>query len=415
MTRAKLPLHITLLLVTQMLFSIGFYLVVPFLAVQLSENLGASGAIVGLVLGIRTFSQQGLFFFGGGLADKFGAGPILLIGVAIRVIGFLTVGMAETVTLMTLGVVLIGFAAALFSPAVESIFAAEGHRLEKLGVITRARLFALDAAYSRIGTLTGPVIGAVLIPLGFATVSIAGAAIFGSIFVIHLALRRTWTASAQPQRTHAPSMVAVWGEVIRNKKFVVFALLYSTYLLAYNQQYLSLPVELRRATGSDEALGWFFAVSAVFVIALQSRVTRWAERQAATVALGGGFGLMALSFAVVAGASISLELEGWIAYVPATVMMILLHTGIMIAVPIARDLVGDLAGNNNLGSYYGFLNSFGGLAVLLGSLTVGATLDHAETTQPMAAIPWLIMVAVLAVSAVGLAQLKEKQKVDITQ
>ncbi|STC65720.1 putative ABC transporter permease protein [Corynebacterium diphtheriae] len=53
--------------------------------------------------------------------------------------------------------------------------------------------------------------------------------------------------------------------------------------------------------------------------------------------------------------------------------------------------------------------------MLLGSLTVGATLDHAETTQPMAAIPWLIMVAVLAVSAVGLAQLKEKQKVDITQ
>lgn len=258
-------------------------------------------------------------------------------------------------------------------------------------------------------------IGAVLIPLGFATVSIAGAAIFGSIFVIHLALRRTWTASTQPQRTHAPSMVAVWGEVIRNKKFVVFALLYSTYLLAYNQQYLSLPVELRRATGSDEALGWFFAVSAVFVIALQSRVTRWAERQAAAAALGGGFGLMALSFVVVAVASISLELEGWIAYVPAVAMMILLHTGIMIAVPIARDLVGDLAGNNNLGSYYGFLNSFGGLAVLLGSLTVGATLDHAETTQPMAAIPWLIMVAVLAVSAVGLAQLKEKQKVDITQ
>lgn len=164
MKLTNLPIHISTLLVTQMLFNIGFYLVVPFIAVQLSENLGAAGAVVGLVLGIRTFSQQGLFFLGGGLADTWGAGPILLVGVAIRVLGFITVGMATGVGSMTLGVVLIGFAAALFSPAVESIFASEGFTLEKQGVITRARLFALDASYSRVGSLTGPLLGALLIP-----------------------------------------------------------------------------------------------------------------------------------------------------------------------------------------------------------------------------------------------------------
>lgn len=150
------------------------------------------------------------------------------------------------------------------------------------------------------------------------------------------------------------------------------------------------------------------------MIALQTSVTRWAEKQPAKVVLGGGFGLMAASFAVV-GAASGIEIHGWAAYLPAVIMMVLLHTGIMIAVPIARDLVGDLASNENLGSYYGFLNSFGGLAVLLGSVAVGATLDKAEITQPAAAIPWLTMTALLAISAVGLAKLKEQKKVDVQQ
>lgn len=419
MNMTGLPIQIKALLLTQMLFNIGFYLVVPFIAVQLSENLGAAGAVVGLVLGIRTFSQQGLFFLGGGLADRFGPAPILLIGVFIRVLGFLAVGLAGGVTSMTFGVVLIGFAAALFSPAVEAIFATSGLELEREGVITRAQLFALDAAYSRVGSLTGPLLGAVLIPLGFSTVSFAGAAIFAVIFAAHAVLWRRWSRSeasvAESGITSAvsdrepASMVAAWARVIRNRRFIVFAILYSTYLLAYNQQYLALPVELRRATGSDELLGWFFALAAVFVIALQTYVTRWVEKRGATMALGGGFTLMALSFALVAVAA-PFRFEGWLALVPATLLIIFLHSGIMLAVPIARDLVGDLAENKDLGSYYGFLNSFGGVAVLLGSVLIGSALDWAETPSPWATVPWLIMTVLLAASAFGLVKLRRSHR-----
>lgn len=414
MNLSGLPIQIKALLLTQMLFNIGFYLVVPFIAVQLSQNLGAAGAVVGLVLGIRTFSQQGLFFLGGGLADRFGPAPMLLIGVAIRVLGFLAVGLATGVASMTFGVVLIGFAAALFSPAVESIFASSGLEMEEDGIITRAQLFALDNAYSRLGSLTGPLLGAVLIPLGFTTVSFAGAAIFTAIFAAHAFLWHRWNrreaiAGARVPETGAPeSMVATWGRVIRNRRFIAFATLYSTYLLAYNQQYLALPVELRRATGSDEHLGWFFALAAVFVIALQTRVTKWVEKQGATVALGGGFALMAASFALVAAAA-PFRWDGWLALAPAVLLIIFLHTGIMLAVPIARDLVGDIAGNKDLGSYYGFLSSFGGVAVLIGSVLVGSTLDWAETPSAWATVPWLIMTSLLAVSAVGLVKLRQSR------
>ena len=84
----RLPLSVQLLLVTQMLFNVGFYLVVPFLATYMTDNLAASGAMIGFILGLRTFSQQGLFFIGGGLTDRCGIKTVLLVGIAIRVLGF---------------------------------------------------------------------------------------------------------------------------------------------------------------------------------------------------------------------------------------------------------------------------------------------------------------------------------------
>lgn len=399
----QLPKKIQALLITQLLFNIGFYLVVPFIAVELSNNLGASGAVVGLVLGVRTFSQQGMFFLGGGLADRFGAIKVLLVGVALRIVGFLVTGLATSVPMMFVGVVLIGFAAALFSPAVESLLADGGAELEKQGVCTRAQLFALDESYSRLGSLTGPVVGALLIPVGFSAVSFAGAAIFTGIFVMHLLMARRW----ESVHSTRGSMTAAWGRILRNRAFIVFAMFYSTYLLAYNQQYLALPVELRRATGSDEYLSWFFVISAVFVIGLQTTVTKWAEKLPLGTAIGGGFGLMAFAFAIIAVCA-PIRMDGWWALAPAVTMLLVMHLGMMIAVPIAKDLVGRLTGNKDLGSAYGFLNSFGGLAVLVGSITVGATLDWAETPQLLAAVPWAIMTVLLLISAVGLIKLRQQ-------
>ncbi len=50
-----------LLVVNQFGVNVGFYMVVPFLATYLVDDLGYTVALVGAVLGLRTLSQQGLF------------------------------------------------------------------------------------------------------------------------------------------------------------------------------------------------------------------------------------------------------------------------------------------------------------------------------------------------------------------
>ena len=265
---SALPPVPRLLVLTQLAFNIGFYLVLPFLADHLADDLGLASAVVGLVLGLRTFSQQGLFMLGGVLADRFGTRPVVLIGCAVRVAGFLILAFAGTLTAVLAGTLLTGVAAALFSPAVESALAREGGRLEADGGVRRTELFAMFAVAGQVGAVLGPLLGVVLLGVGFRATCLAAAAVFVLILLMHA----RWLPR-EPGVHRADPLVAALVEVAGNRRFLLFAAANSACLLAYNQLYLALPVELDRV-GGEAALGWLFALASVQVVVAQLPVTR---------------------------------------------------------------------------------------------------------------------------------------------
>ena len=59
------PVAVQVLLVNQFGVNTGFYLLIPYLSGYLGHDLGMSAALVGVVLGVRNLSQQGLFLLGG--------------------------------------------------------------------------------------------------------------------------------------------------------------------------------------------------------------------------------------------------------------------------------------------------------------------------------------------------------------
>lgn len=135
------PAQVKLNLSSMVLFNVGFYLVVSFLALHLADDLRLAGWAIGLVLGVRIASQQGLFFVGGLLADRFGNRPMIMTGILLRVLGLLSLGLAGSLAVVVASVVLFGVAAARFAPAVESANAAYGRQLEDDGVMLRTELF----------------------------------------------------------------------------------------------------------------------------------------------------------------------------------------------------------------------------------------------------------------------------------
>lgn len=388
--RLRLSPLLRLLILTQLAFNVGFFAVLPFLSAHLGQAMGMAGWLVGLVLGLRTFSQQGLFVVGGVLADRYGIRPVVLAGCALRIGGFVWLGYAGRTWAVVCAVLLIGLAAALFSPAVESEVARQAVVWEEGGGGPRTRVLALFTVAGQAGAFVGPLLGASLLAVDFRTACLAGAGIFVLVLAGH--------ARLLPQHIPGRDRTPVRGGlrlVVRNRPFLALCCAYGAYLLAYNQLYLVLPEEVQRATGSQTALAWLFALSSLLVVTAQLPVTRWAgERLAMRRSMAAGLLIVAAGFGVVAVA-LPAGWTGAVGLVPAAGFVVLLTLGQMLVAPVARAWVPDLAEEGRLGLYTGALSSVSGLIVLLGSSATGTLLDAGAPPQ----VPWLVLASVTAVAA----------------
>lgn len=384
------------LLGSQFVFNIGFYAVVPFLAIFLRDDMLLSGGLIGLVLGLRTFSQQGMFIVGGALSDKYGAKVVILSGCVIRVAGYLLLAFGQSLWPIILGACLTGIGGALFSPSIEALLAKAGTQSEAKGKRSRAEWFALFAVCGELGAVLGPVAGALLTGLGFRQVALAGAGIFiAALAILFFCL----PAAHQSQRA---LNILPWWTTFRQPRFVAFIIAYSSWLLSYNQLYLALPVEIQRSGGTEKDLGPLFMLASVLIIAFQLPLARVARRVGAVKILPVGFLLLSASFASVALFASTEPSEGWLRLLPSAIFVTLLTLGQMLLVPSAKDLIPHFAEESTLGAHYGALSTAGGIAVLVGNLLFGSLLDRALVPSAQAVYPWLLLALFPLCSAVAL-------------
>ena len=384
------------LLGSQFVFNIGFYAVVPFLAIFLRDDMLLSGGLIGLILGLRTFSQQGMFIVGGALSDRFGAKIIILCGCVISVAGYLLLAFGHALWPIILGACLTGIGGALFSPSIEALLARAGTHSETKGQRSRAEWFALFAVCGELGAVLGPVVGALLTGLGFRQVALAGAVVFVvALIVLYFCL---------PAAQHSKQTLNIvpWWTTFRQPRFVAFIIAYSSWLLSYNQLYLALPVEIQRAGGNEKDLGPLFMLASVLIITLQLPLARFALRVGVVRILPVGFLLLSASFASVAVFAQTVPPEGWLRLLPSVCFVALLTLGQMLLVPSAKDLVPRFAEESTLGAHYGALATAGGVAVLLGNLLFGSLLDRALVPSPQAMSTWLLLAMFPLCSAIAM-------------
>jgi MFS family permease len=317
--------------------------------------------------------------------------PVVLAGCALRIAGFVWLGFAQSTPAVVGAVLLVGFAAALFSPAVESEVARQAVCREQETGDSRTHVLALFTVAGQAGAFIGPLLGALLLTADFRTVCLAGAGVFVIVLCGH-----AWLL---PQ--HLPGRPVVRGTggvrtLLRNRRFLAVCSAYGTYLLAYNQLYLALPDEVQRVAGSQTPLAWLFALSSLLVVCTQLPITRWvADRLDLRRSMSAGLLLIAAGFTVVAVAQ-SVTWTGTAALAPAAAFVLLLTVGQMLVAPAARAWVPDLAEDGRLGLYTGAMSSLSGLVVLAGSAATGTLLDL--SVPP--AVPWLVLAAITALPVV---------------
>ncbi|MGI5347145.1 MFS transporter [Streptomyces sp. CA-250714] len=382
-------------MVNQFTINLGFYMLMPYLAAHLSGTLGLAGWIVGLVLGIRNFSQQGMFLVGGTLADRLGYKPLIVAGCVLRTLGFATLGLVDSVAALLAASAATGLAGALFNPAVRAYLAADaGER--------RVEAFALFNIYYQGGILLGPLVGMLLTDLDFRLTCLVSAAIFTLLSIVQiraLPARRRNDASDGTD-SGRESVLAQWRTVVANPRFLLFSTAMVGFYVMQFQVYLAFPLEVRRVGGDGTfgtaAVALLFAVSGLSTIFGQTRLTAWCKaRMAPGQALTWGLLTMGLAFVpLLAATALPVPESGvglWVsAAVPPALAALLLALGTMIAYPFEMDTIVRLSGDRLVATHYGLYNTICGVGITLGNLLTGASLDAARAAG-LSALPWIAL------------------------
>ena len=388
---------VQLLMVNQFTINLGFYMLMPYLAAHLSGTLGLAGWVVGLVLGVRNFSQQGMFLVGGTLADRLGYKPMIVAGCVLRTVGFAMLGLVDSLAALIAASAATGLAGALFNPAVRAYLAADaGER--------RVEAFALFNVFYQAGILLGPLAGMVLTGVDFRVTCLVAAGIFALLSVVQLRALPARRAEdiTDRQSEGGDGVLAQWRGILANRPFLLFSsAMIGSYVLSF-QVYLALPLEVRRLGGEGEfgtaAVALLFAVSGLGTILGQTRVTAWCKaRYEPGQALTRGLAVMGVAFVpLLAATAVPVPASGiglWLlAAVPPTLTALLLAAGTMIAYPFEMDTIVRLSGDRLVATHYGLYNTICGIGITLGNLLTGAALDTAREAG-MPALPWISLVA----------------------
>ncbi|MFG2294366.1 MDR family MFS transporter [Streptomyces sp. NPDC048603] len=394
---------VQLLMVNQFTINLGFYMLMPYLAAHLAGPLGLAGWLVGLILGVRNFSQQGMFLIGGTLADRLGYKPMIIAGLVLRVIGFATLGLVDSVPALLAASAATGLAGALFNPATRAYLATDaGER--------RVEAFALFNVFYQAGILLGPLVGMVLTGVDFRVTCLVAAGTFAVLSVVQiraLPARRGTDPKADGDGP-AEGVLRQWRGMLANRSFLLFSVaMTGSYVMSF-QVYLALPLEVRRLGGEGRfgtvAVAVLFAVSGLSTILFQTRITAWCKARLepgraltwGLLAMGSGF-VPLLVPAVLpvpdAGPGRWLMAGG----APA-LCAVLLAVGTMIAYPFEMDTIVRLAGDRLVATHYGLYNTVCGIGITLGNLLTGVALDAARDAG-LPALPWIALAALGLVCA----------------
>lgn len=396
-----------LLMVNQFGINLGFYMLMPYLAGYLAGPLGLAAWAIGLVLGVRNFSQQGMFIVGGTLADRLGYKPLIVAGCLLRTGGFGLLVFADSLPAMVIASAATGFAGALFNPAVRAYLAADaGDR--------RVEAFALFNVFYQGGILAGPLVGLALMFLDFRVTAAAAAAVFGVLTVAQLcALPQRITP---PDREHT-SVLDDWRTVVGNRSFLLFAAaMIGSYVLSF-QVYLALPLHARQLAPEHETMvvAAVFAVSGLVAVAGQMRITRWfARRWGRGRSLVVGMTILATSFVPLAVLPGESRLGQGAAVAALLAAAAILAAGSAAVFPFEMDTVVSLARDELVGTHYGFYNTIVGVGILAGNLLTG-TLMQAARNAGAPELVWVALSLIGILSAWALHRLGRRGLLDAPQ
>ncbi|CNL21258.1 multidrug efflux MFS transporter MdtH [Yersinia vastinensis] len=370
------------LLLDNLLVVLGFFVVFPLISIRFVDQLGWAAVLVGLALGLRQLVQQGLGIFGGAIADRFGAKPMIVTGMLMRAAGFALMAMADEPWILWLACALSGLGGTLFDPPRTALV------IKLTRPHERGRFYSLLMMQDSAGAVIGALIGSWLLQYDFHFVCWAGAVIF-----ILAAGWNLWLLPAYRISTVRAPMKEGMMRVLRDRRFVTYVLTLTGYYMLSVQVMLMLPIMVNEIAGSPAAVKWMYAIEAALSLTLLYPIARWSEKRF-RLEQRLMFGLLIMT--------LSLFPVGLISHLQTLFMFIcFFYMGSIIAEPARETLSASLADSRARGSYMGFSRLGLALGGALGYTGGGWMYDTGRSLE-MPELPWFLLGVIGLITLVGL-------------
>jgi DHA1 family tetracycline resistance protein-like MFS transporter len=365
--RRRSPL--VFLFVTVFVDMIGYGIVVPLLPFYAGEY--ASGAVlVGMLGSLYAAMQFAGGPFLGGLSDRHGRRPVLLVCLIGASLAYLLLGLAGTLAVLVLAVVLAGATSGTLATA--QAYIADSTTKED-----RARGLGLIGAAFGLGLMAGPALGGLL-----SLHSLSAPALFASA----LALTNFVFGYLVLPESHPPHLrmsvpllrlnpISQLGRIIKmgNVRTLLGAVLLLNLAFAGLISNFPLFSNVRFGWGTTSNAFFFAFVGVCAVVTQGFLIGRLQPRFGETRLLVGGLALVALNLALVA-----LVPSGVLLY--PVVGLLALGTGL--AIPSLTAIISNRTPAEAQGRLMGGLQAILSLAMILGPALAGLAFDYVGIPAP---------------------------------
>lgn len=344
-------------------------LLMPFFAIWAGTVAHVPTEYIGLLLACYAGGELLAAPFVGGIADRLGRRPVLLVSSTGIGLGFLLLYCTHGVPATAASMLLIGMFECVFHPTAAAVIAdvTPGEEL-------RTR-YALMRMASNAGHLIGPAFGAILVQwaLGLVFLGASVTMLVGAAMVLFL-LPETLTADAEAEEDD--DELAALGAAFRDPRLAM--LLVPVALMGIASSWIEsvLPLyAVNAGTLTPSSVGLLFTYAAIVSVLLQMPVLRAIKGLATPIVILAGSSIMVAAFAALAVS-------------PQLPLLVIAITGAvfadMLSGPITQTIATELAPAKAKATYLAAFSAAGDLKDAAGP-ALGTAL-YAVTSR----LPWLV-------------------------
>lgn len=352
---------------TELFERLAYYGAYAVLAVYLNEQVHFSKELTSSLTGLFGFVVWFLPILGGTLADRFGFRRALMAAYLVMTVGYFLLGSISAPWMqalrtalgdqwLVLSVLLIpALGPAIVKPCVAGTTArASAENVRSIG-------FSIYYTLVNVGGTLGPMVAwLVRKQLGWGIENVfrvSALSVFLMFFVTLLFFRQPVEAGERQVASVGEAIQNLFV-VVRNFRFVLFLLIWSSFYVVFWQEFVSFPVFIRSYVNPNANFDLLLSVDALTVICFQVLVAYLIRRIPAFPTMTLGLAVSSLSWLIAAFFPTTL---GFIA------TLVVLATGEMIQTTRYYEYVSGLAPSGQQGLYMGF--AF--LPIAIGNIIAG--------------------------------------------